>query len=52
MSFSLDSVMRGHSICKDVWTPEIGELLQYHIESCNIHNMYVVAVKWDGVGIV
>ena len=52
MSFSIDSVMRGHHIHKDVWTPEIGERLQCQIESYNIHDMHAVAVKRDGVSIV
>ena len=52
MSFSIDSVVRGHHICKDVWTPEIGERLQCQIESYNIYDMHAVAVKLDGVGIV
>ena len=52
MSFLIDSVVRGHHIYKDVQTPEIGERLQCQIESYNIHDMYAVAVKWDGVGIV
>ena len=52
MSFSIDSVVRGHHIYKCVWTPEIGEKLQCQIESYNIHDMHAVAVELDGVGIV
>ena len=52
MSLSIDSVMRGHHIHKDVWTPEIGERSQCQIESYNIHDTHAVAVKQDGVSIV
>ena len=52
MSFSIDSVVKGHHIYKDVWTPEIREGLQCQIESYNIHDMYAVAVKQDGVSVI
>ena len=52
MLFSIDSVVRGHHVYKDIWSPEIGEILQCQIDSYNIHDMYAVAVKRDGISIV
>ena len=37
--------MRGHHVCKDVWTPTIGE----NFETNNIKGYYAVCVQKDGV---
>ena len=43
-SFKFDSVIRGHHIYKDIWTPYLGELLHCEPESGNIHDPYAVSV--------
>ena len=43
-SFTFDSVIRGHHIYKDIWTPSVGEILSCKPESGNIHDLYAVAV--------
>ena len=48
-SFSFDSVIRGHHIYKDIWTPNVGENLTCRAEPGNIHNPYAVAVQHHDV---
>ena len=49
MEISTDTVIRGHHVYKEVWTPIIGEVLQYEKEKGNSHDLYLdlyaVAVK-------
>ena len=42
---SADTVIRDHHVYKEVWTPIIGEVLQYEKEKGNSHDLYAVAVK-------
>ena len=43
-SYCINSVVRGHHIYKDIWTPEIGEELTCRREVGNIHDLHAVAV--------
>ena len=45
VDISIDTVIRGHHVYKDVWTPIIGEVLQCEKEEGNSHDLYAVAVK-------
>lgn len=45
MSFTTDSVIRGHHIYKSIWTTQINEILTCEVETGNIHDVYAVAVK-------
>ena len=40
----INSVVRGHHVYKDIWTPEIGEELTCRREVGNIHDLHAVAV--------
>jgi len=40
----INSVVRGHHIYKDIWTPEIGEELTCRREVGNIYDLHAVAV--------
>ena len=42
--YSMDSVVRGHHVYKEIWTSFIGEELSCKGEVGNIHDMYAVAV--------
>ena len=42
--YTMDSVVRGHHVCKEIWTSFIGEELSCKGEAGNIHDMYAVAV--------
>jgi len=50
--YSMDSVVRGHHVCKTIWSPILGEELQCHQETGNIHDLHVVAMIKPGTGIV
>ena len=39
-----DSVIRGHHVYKDVWTPRIGEILQVARYTDNHHDRFAVGV--------
>ena len=45
--FSKDSVVRGHHVYKQVWTPEIGEELLVKKEPGNLHDDFVVSVVFQ-----
>ena len=49
MEISTDTVIRGHHVYKEVWTPITREVLQYEKEKGNSHDLYLdlyaVAVK-------
>ena len=54
MEISTDIVIRGHHVYKEVWTPIIGEVLQYEKEKGNSHDLYldlyaVAAKKLDSI---
>ena len=47
--FLLESVIRGHHIFKEVWTPRLGEILAVRKEVGNAHDRHAVAlVRNDG----
>ena len=46
--FSIDLVVRGHHIYKDIWTLYVGEKLLCQVESSNVHDVYAFAIKWEG----
>ena len=39
-----ESVIRGHHVFKDVWTPRVGEILRIGNEAGNTHDRRAVAV--------
>ena len=39
-----ESVIRGHHVFKDVWTPRVGEILRIGKEAGNTHDRRAVAV--------
>ena len=39
-----ESVIRGHHVFKDVWTPRVGEILRIGKEAGNTHDQRAVAV--------
>ena len=43
-TFSTDSVIRGHHVYKDVWTPVVGEELMYQCELGNPRDPFTVSV--------
>ena len=45
---SLLTVIRGHHVYKDIWTPYPGEILTCKEELGNIHDLYAVAVRRPG----
>ena len=42
--FVVDSVVRGHHVYKDVWTPYTGEELTIAAEESNSHDQYAMAI--------
>ena len=42
-----ESVIRGHHVSKDFFTPSISRILSCEIERGNVHDIYAVAVKDD-----
>ena len=45
MEFTIDSWIRGHHVCKEVWTPEVREELACQHKEGNPNDVYAVAVK-------
>ena len=45
-SFILESVVRGHHVYKEVWTPLVGEELDLEREHGNSYDHYATTVKW------
>ena len=43
------SVVRGFYICKDIWNPEIGELLMCEQEFGNVYDPYTASVVRDDI---
>ena len=41
----MESVVRGHHVYKEIWTPELGEVLTVCKEPDNIHDRHAVCVK-------
>ena len=48
-SYSIDSVIRGYHIYKDIWPAPIGEILSCERESFNPSDPYAVATLHGGV---
>ncbi len=48
LSYHKASVVRGHHIYKELWTPAVGETLQIRVEDHNEHDEYAVAVVKGG----
>ena len=44
LSFSIHSVVRGHHVYKNIWTPYVGEMLVLQREIGNVHDRFAVAV--------
>lgn len=42
--FSMDSIVQGFHVYKDVWNPEIGEVLICKQEFQNLHDPYTVSI--------
>jgi len=42
--FSIDSAVQGFHVYKDIWNPEIGEVLICEQEFGNLHNPYAISV--------
>ena len=49
VSQSFDSVIRGHHIYKEVWSPVIGEILTCEEEPGNVNDLFAVAIKRSGI---
>ena len=47
-AYCINSVVRGHHVYKDIWTPEIGEELTCRREVGNIHDLHAVAILRGG----
>ena len=47
-SHKMATFVRGHHVYKDIWTPDIGEMLRVGEEDSANHNKYAVAVMKDG----
>ena len=45
-----ESVIRGHLIFKEIWTPHTGEILLVRKEAGNVHNRHAVALLKAVVG--
>ena len=43
--FSIDAMVRGYHVYKDVWESEVGEVLACEVEMNNIHDRNAIAVK-------
>jgi hypothetical protein len=49
MSFSMDSVIRGHHVYKSTWTPIVGQELDVDAEPNNVHDSHAVATLLGNV---
>ena len=47
LTFTVNSVVRGHHVYKSVWTPFLGEELVLEAEDGNEHDQHAVAVMKD-----
>ena len=47
-SFSLESMVRGYHVYKDIWISSVGEELPCQREPANLHDRHAVAVMKDG----
>lgn len=44
-SYTLESVVRGHHVYMNHWTPAIGQILEVHQEEGNAHDRFAVATS-------
>ena len=42
--FSMNSIVQGFHVYKDIWNPEIGEVLICKQEFWNLHDPYTVSI--------
>ncbi len=47
METEINSIIRGHHVYKQVWTPFLGEIVSLHHESENNHDSHAVAIMKD-----
>ena len=47
--FSFDSLIRGHHIYKNIWTPSVGEVLLLVKQEENEHDCFAISVMKDGL---
>ena len=47
-SYQKASVVKGHHVYKEMWTPHLGQVLQVRPEEDNEHDEYAVAVVKNG----
>ena len=47
-SFEFESVIRGHHVSKQLWSPVVGESLDVECEPSNPYDSYAVSVLRDG----
>ena len=47
-SFEFSSVIRGHHVSKQHWTPVVGDFLDVECEPSNPYDSYAVSVSRDG----
>lgn len=47
-SLSVESVVRGYHVYKDLWDPRLGDTFNLHFEELNQVNRYAVAIKIEG----
>ena len=50
--FTIDSVIRGHHVYKEIWTPFVGEELTLTQENGNCHDRYAITVEKENDMIV
>ena len=48
-SLHWDSVIRGHRVYQDIWTPFIGEVLHVEQETHNVQDRFTVAIVKDDI---
>ena len=48
-SFKIESIVRGHHVFKNIWTPTIGEDLRVTAESDNTFDEFAMAVCKDNI---
>ena len=48
-SLHWDSVIRGHHVYKEIWTPFVGEVLRVEQETHNAQDRFAVAIVKDDI---
>ena len=47
-NLELKTYIKGHHVYKDVWIPDVGEVLQVEMEPNNLADKYAVCTRKDG----